>query len=848
MLASTLPVLLPEAAVEDITEISALKNKLQQLSGILDSLSEMHQTLALHKNLSLTLEHFLQNLLAITGSATGYVGEMTMSYQHIPKLILHAAAPAGYLQEMKRRYFKDQEHGLEFLNMDTLTKQVIRQAAPLINNAPGPDESAAAYPDQCLALTSFLGIPVIYNNKILGVIGLGNRPGGYAPAIIDTLQPLIQSYALLLFAHNEEKERNRAEKANQQTRADLDALIGTLDDIVMEMNDQKVFTKVWCSNDCLLFHPKDQIIGRSISEALGSMAPVFDNLADTLLRTGETQEYEYRDIREEINNWYGLKMSLLKNHHGPGKRILIMIKNITARMQDEIALRQTKAELERNLHLLNISQQMGAIGGWEFNTATSELFWTKQIFELREVPHDYPITLESSASFYHPEDRPIFEEARRNLFQHHKPYCLELRHISSKGTPTWVKTVGVPVYTNGIITHFRGIIMDITNQKLTEMELVKAKESAEKAAQARSEFLSVMSHEIRTPLNAIIGIAGILEDNHLPENAEVIQSLQFSAKHLLGLINDILDFNKIEAGKIELEHIPIHLPEFINGIASNYQPLAKAKGIKLYTAVDHDLPQNILGDPVRLGQILNNLINNAIKFTQKGSVSIEVHQQECHGNRTHIQFTVRDTGIGIPPEMQDKVFETFVQAEAATTRRHGGTGLGLAITKKLVEIQRGHIHVESAPGKGSAFHFTLGFDIPVLHKKQQTPQQFPPGFLENMKLLVVEDNVINVRIIEMQLKKSGARITTATNGKQALERLKEQPFDGIILDLHMPEMNGYEAIPHIKMIQPDAFIIVLTADIMPDVMEKLAILHVTDLLPKPYAAVDLYKALAKYYE
>ncbi|MBV7533168.1 ATP-binding protein [Chitinophaga sp. sic0106] len=848
MLASTLPVLLPEAAVEDITEISALRTKLQQLSGIMGSLAEMHQTLALHKNLQLTMEHFLQNLLTITGSETGFVGEITTSYQYLPKLILHAAAPAAYLQEMKRRYFKDQEPGLQFLNMDALTREVIKQATPIINNSPEPDEISVSYPDLSVTLSAYLGIPIVYNHKILGVIGLGNKPGGYSTTIIDTLQPLIQSYALLLFANNQERDRNRAEKANQQTRADLDALIGTLDDIVMEMNEYKIFTKVWCNNDNLLFQPKEQVVGRSMTEVLGPLAPVFDNLTDILLRTGETQEYEYRDIRQEINNWYGLKMSLLKNHNGPNKRILILIKNITSRMRDEIALRQTKAELERNLHLLNISQQMGAIGGWEFNTATSEIFWTKQIFELREVSADYPVTLQSSAAFYHPDDRPVFEEARRQLLENQKPYCLELRHISAKGTPTWVKTMGIPVITKGHITHFRGIIMDITNQKVTELELLKAKECAEKAAQARSEFLSVMSHEIRTPLNAIIGIAGILEDNHLPENTEVIQSLQFSSKHLLGLINDILDFNKIEAGKIELEHIPIHLPDLIHGIASNYQPLAKAKGIKLYTAVDHELPQNILGDPVRLGQILNNLINNAIKFTQKGSVCIEVHQEDCHGNRTHIGFTIRDTGIGIPADMQDKVFETFVQAEAATTRRHGGTGLGLAITKKLVEIQRGHIHVESTPGKGSAFHFTLGFDIPVLHKKQHTPKQYPAGFLDNMSLLVVEDNVINVRIIEMQLKKSGARITTATNGKQALERLKEQHFDGIILDLHMPEMNGYEAIPHIKMIQPDAFIIVLTADIMPDVREKLAILHVTDLLPKPYAAHDLFKALAKYYE
>ncbi|MFB6454885.1 ATP-binding protein [Chitinophaga sp. Hz27] len=849
MLASTVPALLPMAvAEEEISDIADLQLKLTQLNSIMSMLCSMHQTTALHRNPGATLETFLYNLMSLTGSECGFVGEIKTDGSHFPFIVTHAISHNNWVRDMKKKFGKENDNGIRFLQMENLARQVIKTELPILNNNPLPDDLLLEFSHHIPRLRSFIGIPVLYDQQLIGIIGLGNKPGGYSTCTFDILKPLVQTYATLLFANNQEKERNRIEKANRRMTADLEALVSTLDDIVFELNEHKIFTKVWCNDEKFLFKPKDQVLNRPICDVMGELATIFDSLADTVLGTGEPLEYEYKDIRQDVNHWYCMKMSLIKSEHPEApKRLLILVKNISQRKMDELALQQAKSELERNNHLLNISQQMGAIGGWEFNTATSELFWTKQIYDLREVPYDHDISLATCSKYYHADDRAVFEEHRKNLFEHHKPYCLELRHQSAKGTPTWVKTVGMPIFTNGKISHFRGIIMDITNQKITELELLKAKEAAEKAAHSRSEFLSVMSHEIRTPLNAIIGIAGILEDNHQTDNSEVVHSLQFSAKHLLGLINDILDFSKIEAGKIELEHIPINLPQLIHGIASNYQPLAKGKGIKLFTALDHELPQNIVGDPVRLAQILNNLINNAIKFTSKGSVCVEVHQEERHGNRTHICFTVRDTGIGIPAELHDRVFETFSQADAATTRQHGGTGLGLAITRKLVELQRGHITLDSAPGKGSSFAFTLGFDIPVTHSIEHRCQQWAPGFLQDMNLLIVEDNVINIRILEMQLKKSGAKVTTATNGKQALERLKEQTFDGIILDLHMPEMNGYEAIPHIKMIQPNAFIIVLTADIMPEVAEKLAMLQVTDLLPKPYAASDLYKALAHHY-
>ncbi|HEY9260819.1 ATP-binding protein, partial [Chitinophaga sp.] len=468
-----------------------------------------------------------------------------------------------------------------------------------------------------------------------------------------------------------------------------------------------------------------------------------------------------------------------------------------------------------------------------------------EVYALREVPSDFNITFHAAASFYHPDDQPVFEAARDHLFKNNTPFDLELRHISAKGKKTWVRTVGRPVFSNsGHLTHFRGIIMDITDKKDTELALTNARDSAQKAAQSRSEFLSVMSHEIRTPLNAIIGIAGILEESPVTEHAAMIHSLQFSAGHLLGLINDILDFSKMEAGKIELEKTAFDPALLIQGITNNYQPLVKAKGIELHTSIDKSLPANITGDPVRLSQIINNLLSNAIKFTQEGSVTVAVQQESVVADTCQISFMVKDTGIGIVPEMQDKIFETFVQEDSATTRHHGGTGLGLAITKKLVNLHNSNITLESRKNEGTTFRFDINFAIPenAVNQFRQKEKQ-APGFLDGISLLVVEDNAINIRIIGLQLKNSGATIVTACNGRQALEKMQHQSFDGIILDLHMPEMNGYETIPYIQHLQPNAFIIVLTADIMPEVKERLHKLNVKDMLPKPYAAEDLLQML-----
>lgn len=796
-----------------------LREKMLRQQKLLDIIGSIPTHEALPEHPRHAMDQLLQQLMELTGSSWGFIGEMktgnTLTQLHTTTVVNQVP-----------------ERGWNF----TPALQIVAgsgQAAivPLTEDNPAP----------------FIGLPIHSRQELLAVIALAGNAGGYSQETISFLQPLLNVLAHLHTHTLQEMNTRQLQTAFTRLKSEWDSLMLTLDDILFEMNDQKVFTHVWCSQENLLFRPREEVIGKTITEVLGEHAGAFNRMADKLLLTAEDQEYVYPDIRQATQNWYHLKMRLIRDKVPSPKRILLMVRNISESERKNNSYLQAQSELRRSNQLLSICQQMGKMGGWEFNVTTGETYWTREIYDLREVPYDFPITFHAAASFYHPEDQEIFIAAREELSDHKTPYDLELRHISAKGKKTWVRSIGRAVFNaNGQLTHFRGIIMDITDKKDTELALMAARDNAQKAAQSRSDFLSVMSHEIRTPLNAIIGIAGILEDSPAAEQAEVVHNLQFSANHLLGLINDILDFSKMEAGKIELENIPFDPDALLQGIVRNYKPMADQKGIALLTRID-PLPATLKGDPVRIAQILNNLLNNAIKFTSEGAVTLEVLQTAISTNNCTLSFAVKDTGIGIVPEMQHKIFDTFVQEDSATTRHHGGTGLGLAITKKLVTLHNGTITLESKKNEGTTFRFQINFGIPATSNTTiPAKNKRPEGFLKDMKLLVVEDNSINIRILELQLKNSGALIETASNGRLALEKIKRQPFDGIILDLHMPEMNGYETIPHIQQLQPNAFIIVLTADIMPEVTERLARLHVKDMLPKPYAAEDLLDILAQY--
>ncbi|WP_338764409.1 response regulator [Bernardetia sp. ABR2-2B] len=386
----------------------------------------------------------------------------------------------------------------------------------------------------------------------------------------------------------------------------------------------------------------------------------------------------------------------------------------------------------------------------------------------------------------------------------------------------------------------------------TNEDLKRAKEQAEAATKTKEQFLSTMSHEIRTPLNAIIGMTHLLKNDNLEgEMAENIEILEFSAQNLLSLINSVLDISKMEAGKMAFEQAEFDLPTLIQNTVEIFKARADEKNILLRSNIDKAIPKSLLGDSTRLSQILNNLIGNAIKFTEEGTVTITVRLLHHKTEKVELLFAVSDTGIGISPEKINSIFDDFSQAEEDTSRKYGGTGLGLAITKQLVELQGGRINVMSTMMVGSTFSFQLGFKI---GKVQAISTNLPDATniknLKGVNVLIVEDNKVNQILVKKFLNNWGAKYQIAENGQIAVDLFKENNFDVVLMDLQMPVMDGYESARQIRFLEKESNkftpIIALTASTLLNERERIVQVGMNDFLSKPFNPNELYQKIAQH--
>jgi signal transduction histidine kinase len=390
-------------------------------------------------------------------------------------------------------------------------------------------------------------------------------------------------------------------------------------------------------------------------------------------------------------------------------------------------------------------------------------------------------------------------------------------------------------------------------------ELKRAKEKAEEASRAKEQFLSMMSHEIRTPLNAIIGVTNLLSQMELTtDQRENVEILSFSAKNLLNLINDILDLSKIEAGKMELEELEFDLKALLTNLTESFRHKAKEKDLQIKLHIDKNIPALLIGDSVRISQIINNLMSNALKFTEEGYVQLTVRLAKTFEDSIEILFAVSDTGIGIENDRLQSIFENFSQAGKDISRKYGGTGLGLAITKQLVELQGGSISAMSTPMVGSTFSFQIPLKKvlsreeknPNLLGKEQTAAPIEmPQRLEGVHVLVVEDNRVNQTLVRKFLTNWGAAVTLAENGKRALEKLAQMRFDIVLMDLQMPEMDGYEAAIQIRRNESTLAqipIIALTASTLTKERERAFQVGMNDYITKPFDPAELYKKIVQY--
>ncbi len=397
------------------------------------------------------------------------------------------------------------------------------------------------------------------------------------------------------------------------------------------------------------------------------------------------------------------------------------------------------------------------------------------------------------------------------------------------------------------------LLNDISEKKELETQLILAKERAEKAVKVREEFLANMSHEIRTPMNGVIGMAYLLSQTTLSkEQDEYAKSIRDSAGMLLTIINDILDISKINADRMIFESTPFDVRDIIRNLSLAMEAKSSEKNIHYSSQIENNIPARVIGDPVRLSQILWNLTGNAVKFTEKGEVSIEVKSKGEENGNIILEFLVKDTGIGINPGKLLSIFEPFTQANMDIGRRFGGTGLGLGIAKKLVERQNGTISVESKVGKGSVFTARLPFRKYAEEASVSTESFRGTAHLKNLtgaKILVVEDDKISQRVAFKTLSNWGATVGLAENGRIAVEMLTDQVYDLVLMDIQMPEMDGFQATRYIRSkLSPPASnipIIAITASVLRLDYEKCLALGMSEYIPKPFKPDELYDKIVR---
>ena len=557
----------------------------------------------------------------------------------------------------------------------------------------------------------------------------------------------------------------------------------------------------------------------------------------------DTDEYEQRFIRRDGRIVLGNgRFQLLGDASGKPQYIVGLTEDITERKRVQEAL-QEREQLFRSIF------ENAHIGISLYNVPKAQYFTNRALHEMLDCTHEDLNSVEKWDRIVHPDERASGAERYAKLLAGNQDRDAweqrfvrhDDRTVIADGTFSIIRdTAGKPLY-------LLNMTKDITDRKQAEADLVTAKELAVAATQAKSDFLANMSHEIRTPMNAILGMTHLaLKTELTPKQRDYLTKTRGAAQALLGIINDILDFSKIEAGKLDVETIDFRLDQVLDNLSSVVSQKAQDKNLEFLIAASHDMPLNLIGDPLRLGQILINLVNNAVKFTDRGEVVLAVSLEEKVSERVKLKVSVRDSGIGMTPEQTACLFQAFSQADTSTSRKYGGTGLGLSISKRLVELMGGEIWVDSKYGLGSTFLFTAWFGIGSPEPEHKC---FIPD-LAGVRALVIDDNTQAREILTDALRVFALRVDSVSSGEDAVQEIaaadSQDPYRLVLMDWHMPGMDGLEASRIIKRdnrLQHVPKIVMVTAFGREDVRTKAEEIGIDGYLLKPVNSSVLYDIL-----
>ncbi|MES2559308.1 MAG: response regulator [Bacteroidota bacterium] len=523
----------------------------------------------------------------------------------------------------------------------------------------------------------------------------------------------------------------------------------------------------------------------------------------------------------------------------------VIIAYVLARSSQEAFehLQESKKILSKNEKLLHSINQNIDIAICRTDVASNNLIYANnakvKVFGYDSVAE---ILTVSPDNFY----RDI-KERNRVVDLIEKDGCvsnLEVKYKRKDGSEFWGLLTSNKIVDETGRVMYDGALRDISEIKNLQGELIAAKEQAEKSSLAKSQFLSTMSHEIRTPMNAVMGASSLLlQDETRPEQIENLQLLKSAGSNLMRLINNVLDFSKIELDKVEFEQVSVDLIQLMREAVDTHILEAQKKGIAIELITDKQSYPYIL-DPIRFVQVINNLLSNAVKFTLEGKVTMTVDVLEESSEFDTIRITVKDTGIGIATDRQHKIFESFSQENIDTTRRYGGSGLGLAITRRILQRLNTSIDLKSTQGEGSVFSFSLKLKKHNMQQSPVTTPSFSDLSIGGMRILLVEDNKMNTLILSKFLSRWNVECDTAESGREALEKLAQGTYELILMDLHMPDMDGFETTTIIRSFNKEIPIFALTADAFAETRIKALACGMNDFIPKPFDPTALFNKLA----